>query len=86
MLVLMFFVVCSWVSKGSDCATASSSRTETAAVALPLVLVEPDDEGMRERAVMLRARGARAVAEAFRLSSTRTHTDRLLCGAKVAWQ
>lgn len=82
--MLMLLRLCSWVSKGSDCATASSSRTETAAVTLPLVLVDPEDEDMS--AVMLRERGARAVAEAFRLSSTRTHTDRLLCGAKVAWQ
>jgi hypothetical protein len=81
MLVLMFLV---WTSviMGSDCATASSSKRETAAVVLPLL--EPDDEDKRDSAVILRARGARAVDDALRLSSTRTHTDRLLCGVKVA--
>jgi flagellar biosynthesis regulator FlbT len=58
---------------------------ETAAVALPLSL-EPDEEVTIAGAVMLRDRGARAVAEALRLSSTRTHTVTLLCGVKVVWQ
>jgi hypothetical protein len=82
MLVLMFLLfICA--SNGTDCATASSNSRDTAAVALPLLLLEPDVETILG-AVMLRDRGARAVAEALRLSSTRTHTVTLLCGGKVA--